>query len=186
MTLRKLNHDRLQARGLPCPTSPSPPVNQQSQINGATTANSETNPWQSENTGRTGMQTEYAIEGNESQLPSSLRVGGGGIAKSYGETGTPPTSLQIRPVEITPRSSFDSEGSKILRSPSPAFDDVPEQPPSLSRLTSNNPFLNHMSTPMSTSTQSGSGESSATVWANGLVSLPFLAFPLLSLLPRST
>lgn len=167
MTIRKSStkNGGLPVIGVSYPLSPTSPSQHSLRNNGLGPSDTEISPWHSD---RDAPSPEYKKEvaaGHD--IPPSLKIGED-ISKrdAAANPDTLPLELQVRPAEVTPRSSFESQQSKGSTSPSPAPNDVSGGRSARSKLASNNPFLRQMSNPVSVSTDPAGEQSSARIWAD--------------------
>ena len=167
MTIRKspVTNGGPSTSALPYPLSPALPSQHSLPNHGFEPTATGSNPWQSD---REVHNAE--IPGNEGSridpLPP-IKIDGG--IPTRDATANPDTfapSLQTRPSNITPRSSFDSLRSKRSTSPSPADPNSngDERPPT--KLASNNPFLRQINNPAPISPHPAGEQSSAGIWAD--------------------
>lgn len=162
---------------LPYPLSPASPSQPNLQNNG----------FEPTGTGSTAWQSDREVHNAEHEKDCTPGIGGpsvdglplfgidGGISTKNATAipDTLPSSLQIRPSEVTPRSSFGSQRSKRSTSPSPADPNHigAERPPT--RLASNNPFLHQIDNPAPIPTNPAGEQSSAGIWADRLEDQPW-------------
>ena len=168
MTIRKPNHDGYQAHELSFPSLPSSPVQQNSQTNRDLVYNEGSVPVPRQGEGKV---QDSALKGDESNeehkggFSSSLNFGYGAFNQNPGvATNSFPAPLPVQPIDMTPRSSFDSHRSQKSSSPGPVVSDTQEDPYGKSKLASNNPFLQHLDSSASAPMRPIGEESSATIW----------------------
>ena len=168
MTIRKPNHDGNQAHGLSYPSLPSSPAQQDSQTNASLAYNEESVPIPRQGEGKV---QDLVVQGDEStkeykaELPSSLSFTYGANDKDPGAaTSNVTASIPARPIDITPRSSFDSHRSHKSISSGPVVSDAQEDRYGRSKLASNNPFLQHLDSSASVPMKPIGEESSAAIW----------------------
>ena len=155
---------------LPYPLSPTSSSQPNSQNSGFELTGTGSTIWQSDREIHNAEHEKDCTSGTggtrfDTQPPS--RVDGDSSTKNAtANSDSLPRSLQIRPAEVTPRSSFDSQRSKRSTSPTPAdANDIGEERPP-TKLASNNPFLHQIDNPAPISAHPASEQSSAGIWAN--------------------
>lgn len=168
MTIRKPNHDGHQAHGLPYPSLPSSPIQQISQRNGNPIYNEDSVPVPRQGEGKAQDSTLKGDERDKeykTDLPSSLGFRDRAFTKHPGVvTNSVTASLPAQPLDMTPRSSFDSHRSQKSSPPGPVVGDTQEDRYGKSKLASNNPFLQHLDSSASVPMRPIGEESSATIW----------------------
>ena len=168
MTIRKPNHDGYQAHGMPYPSLPSSPIQQISQRNGNLIYHEESVSVPQQGEGKVQGSTSKGDEGNKeykSESSPSLSFRDRAFTKDSGvATNNVPAAVPVQPIDMTPRSSFDSHRSQKSSSPGPVFDDAQEDRHHRSKIASNNPFLKHLDSSTSVPMRSIGEESSATIW----------------------
>ena len=150
------------------PSLPSSPIQQISQRNGNLIYDEESVSVPQQGEGKVQGSTSKGDDSNKeykSELSPSLSFGDRAFTKDPGvATNNVPAALPVQPIDMTPRSSFDSHRSQKSSSPGPVVDDTQEDRHHKSKMASNNPFLQHLDSSASVPMRSIGEESSATIW----------------------
>ena len=166
MTIRKstTNNGELPVTGQPYPLSPASAPQHSLPNSGIGSPGTETTPWRSDREAQNlGLEID---EATGRDIPPSLRIGEDvSRTNAAANPDTLPAALQVRPAEVTPRSSVESQRSKGSSSPCPAPNNVSGDRSTRTKLASNNPFLRQMSNPACVPTNPAGEQSSARIWA---------------------